>query len=408
MFAGHITTDGVTACVHFDRQSCGPDSECVTKKARGKGRKKAKRMADDRDRFANARVRLLEHMDTLLPLLPPDQGGGATTPPWFIKPCDMQLDKVWCVDDDGCAWQVPLNDSLRIVGIDPGSGTHLFTAVDHLHGRSGSQSCGAHCIKFASNQYRSACGMTKHAAWHRGMLSRSGFAQLQSQVRRVRGVANVTELARHASDKVRLMEQGKALYGSMPARRWTLRLHCLQRKQFHRMAQLFVYGITTVRGKWLAAQPRRTAPVAKPSMCVVGLGNASVGWNSPISRKHTAPVVSFYDFMQREYAARDDCVWVVHVDEHKTSQVCSRCWLHVKRGRQQGMKQMAVGPKHGDKSSCWKLKRCVSGQDCCSNLVVDRDVNAARNMTTVLLQKLFEGHVDEDQQQQLLTAFKRE
>jgi hypothetical protein len=450
-FAGHITTDGVTACVHFDRQSDVPDSECITQKRGGKGGKRAARRAADKARFEKARACLLEHVNTILPLLPPggvglsesdsegemtdsegevadaegevtdseggvsdsegemtDSEGEVVTPAWFIKPCDMQLDTLFCVNDSGTVVQpVPIHDTLRIVGIDPGSGTHLFTAVDALHGRSGSQSHGAHCIKVAANQYRSACGMTKHAAWYRGMLRRSGFAQLESQVHQVRGVANVAELALHASHKVCLLDRGKELHGSFTARQWALRVHCLQRRQFHRMAQLFTRGVTTVRGKWLTEQPRRIPDVAKPSMCVVGLGNASVGWNSPISRKHTAPVVSFYDFMQREYAARDDHVWVVHVDEYRTSQVCSRCWLHVKRRGVDGMKQMAVGPKDGDKSPCWKLKKCVSGQGCCRNLVVDRDVNAARNMTAVLLQHLFEGHVDEEQQQQLNACFLR-
>jgi hypothetical protein len=39
---------------------------------------------------------------------------------------------------------------------------------------------------------------------------------------------------------------------------------------------------------------------------------------------------------------------------------------------------------------------------------VDRDVNAARNITAVLLKQLFEGHVDEEQQQCLNQAFSRQ
>ena len=64
------------------------------------------------------------------------------------------------------------------------------------------------------------------------------------------------------------------------------------------------------------------------------------------------------------------------------------------------MQQVRIGAK----SPCWKLKTCVSGKDCCPNLVVDRDVNAARNITALLLQQLFEGHVDEEQQQWLNQA----
>jgi hypothetical protein len=293
---------------------------------------------------------------------------------------------------------------MRIVGVAPGCGTHIFTAVDAFHGRSGSHSPeNEHCIKIASNHYRSACGFKQHTAWLNGLLHRPGFDRMQSKISQIKGCASASALQLHVLHMVGLMEQGKALYGGLTARRWHLRVHCLQRKQFHRMAQLFVHGHTTVQGRWLSARPCTILPLPKPSVSVVGLGNASAGWGSAISRKQAAPVVSFFDFMQREYAARKDNVFVMHVDEFKTSQVCSRCWRHAPP---KGMKQARVGPA-GAKSSCWKLKKCVSGQECCQNLVVDRDVNAARNITEVLLKQLFEGHVDEEQQQCLNQAFSR-
>jgi hypothetical protein len=100
-------------------------------------------------------------------------------------------------------------------------------------------------------------------------------------------------------------------------------------------------------------------------------------------------LVSFCDFMQRVYSAGNDNVFVVNEDKFRTSQVCSRCWRHA---QPRGMQQVPAVPctwgakAAGAKSPCWKLKTCVSGHDCRNNLVVDRDVNAARNITAVLLE----------------------
>jgi hypothetical protein len=240
--------------------------------------------------------------------------------------------------------------------------------------------------------------MTKQTRWLQGRLRRSGFGDQQRNIQPIPGLAGLQHLGVHCNDKVALMPQGKAVHGSHAARQWRLRRHCLQRREFHRLAQQFLYGAATVRGKWLSAQPRGPV-VDKPSLAVLGMGNASTGHNSPISGRQMAPVVSLCDFVRREYAAGNSSVFLVMVDEWRTSKVCSRCW------RPQ-LQQYRVGPR-GAKEQCWKLKHCHHRRlPRCPRHVVDRDVNAARNITALLVHQLYEGHVDE-RQQQMLGVFRR-
>jgi hypothetical protein len=120
--------------------------------------------------------------------------------------------------------------------------------------------------------------MESQGEWLHGLLHRHGFDKLQSQMRPVRWTANMSQLQLHALHKVMLMDQGKDLYGRLTARRWHLRVHCLQRRQFHRMAQMSVNGHTTVKGRWLSARPRAILPVPTPSVRVCrGAGQRQCG-----------------------------------------------------------------------------------------------------------------------------------
>lgn len=174
--------------------------------------------------LARAGTCVCEHVTCLLPFREPDLeqshgmeplpdlDEGDIYPQWFVKPCDMRLDELWCIDDDGEAWVCPVGDTMRIVGVAPGCGTHIFTAVDAFHGRSGSHSPeNEHCIKIASNHYRSACGFKQHTAWLNGLLHRPGFDRMQSKISQIKGCASASALQLHVLHMVGLMEQGKAL-----------------------------------------------------------------------------------------------------------------------------------------------------------------------------------------------------
>ena len=221
-------------------------------------------------------------------------------------------------------WLVPKGHRVvRVVAIDPGC-THIFTAVDALHGSDGSRGSSSSVIKVHHRQYRSACGFTAFELWLNKLLRRNRDTRnAVSAIPVGRGVGLAAYCA-HTRASLDVLLAAKRLYGGKAAQRWALRKHCLQQRQFDRMAQLFSWGFTTVRGRRLVRLPKPPCP-PKPFMSVTGLGDASVGHKGIVSRRQGCPAKGFAHFYRRRYSSSR--VHFVMVDEFRTSisKVCSRC-----------------------------------------------------------------------------------
>ena len=201
----------------------------------------------------------------------------------------------------------------------------------------------------------------------------------------------------------------------------------------HRICQGLAFGATGVKGRWSVHDRRWHSVVAAggvpsreavPPVAIVGLGNASAGWGSCISRPISAPVSALTDFFRREYCSSGGVQRGVHrgavgqwrcsmhlvsVDEYRSSQTCSRCF------------NLASLTQHHTRVH--KLKQCAQrGQlqggptrqpDQCHNLnprplIVDRDINAARVLTARAVYDLFPGWMlDRQQREQLESCLMR-
>ena len=153
----------------------------------------------------------------------------------------------------------------------------------------------------------------------------------------------------------------------------------------HRFAQLLLWGYSSVHGVWhehnedreeVGGLPPRMKtwrqwhrPLGhRPEFSALGLGAASCGAGSPISRSFGgAPVKEFASFIRAQYANQYPVLFLL-LDEHKTSQGCSACW---------------AGELEAD-DGAYARKRCPG---CGARW--HRDVNAARNLLAVLLCREF-------------------
>jgi hypothetical protein len=300
--------------------------------------------------------------------------------------------------------------------VDPGT-NDLFVAVSANHGVRGDGEDGGDgaVYKLHNAQYLRASGFAKHQRW----LERhsAGFKSAERLLARTgsQHTCCIDSFLEYVVCAVQLMANGKAVYGCVAARRWDLRVHRLHQKEMHRISQCLAFCGTGVKGRWSVYdrtwRPAAAGGVASkdaiPQVAIVGLGDASAGWGSIISRKISAPVAALTSFFRREYSSSGGVergmhgafkggrcsMHILRVSEHRSSQTCSRCFHE---------KPMV---KHG----VFKLKRCdqtaLQGghtrqqqQQHAAGLVLNRDVNAARCLTARTVYDLFPGWMIDRQQ----------
>ena len=149
-----------------------------------------------------------------------------------------------------------------------------------------------------------------------------------------------------------------------------------------------------------------------PPVAIVGLGNASAGWNSVISRSISAPRVALTDLFRREYTSSGGVQRGVHrpdgsrcsmhlisVDEHRSSRTCSRCFHteNLSQMQQHKLKCCRQGTLLGGPNRQPQQQHNVG-------LVLDRDVNAARVITARTVHELWPRWMQDLGQQQQLRA----
>jgi hypothetical protein len=317
----------------------------------------------------------------------------------------------------------------RFIGVDPGIIAYFF-GVDWGHGVSG---CGkaAHtngegrdeacpdCPVGATAQSprgspSSACaadgrrGVVKDGgAFHREACGTAAHSRQQQQRRNAPGpdgapsVSSVfntvtaysvmfNDSGADARDRYRSRcavwadPHARSVFTSMWERRWRLRKFALTQQHFHRLVQLLLWGFFTVKGVY--SKHADPPLLEKPAVAIIGLGDASAGHGGCISRKGHAPTKKLQAFIVDHYYGAElgsgqTHVCLLMIDEWRTSQVCSRC----------GNRSLT---KFGGVN---KLLACGS-DSCCAKpnspdkkppLVMDRDLNAGRNILMVMMAQLF-------------------
>lgn len=160
-----------------------------------------------------------------------------------------------------------------------------------------------------------------------------------------------------------------------------------------------------------------------PPVAIVGLGNASAGHGSIISRRISASVASFTSFFRREYTSgpvtrrglgtnlsdpASGCrMYLVSVDEYNTSQTCSRCFvrgLREARINGQGVYSLKVCP-HGAVPQGGS--RQPQQQHVGVELFLDRDRCAARMIVTKLMFLVFPPWMVDNEHRQQAAVFHR-
>jgi hypothetical protein len=173
----------------------------------------------------------------------------------------------------------------------------------------------------------------------------------------------------------------------------------LQDRQLHKMCQCLALGHTGVQGRrWQKpAGCNRGPPVRRPSVAVVCMGDASVGWGGPGSRCISAPVSKLKDFLGSSMVQHT--AWLVVDPLTCTGCLCTstgpvrhmftllQCtWAEtIRQGPFQAQTVCAGG---GSTSAPERLQAqlhdvvvAVDGQRQHVPLVLYRDVNAARVLT---------------------------
>jgi hypothetical protein len=165
--------------------------------------------------------------------------------------------------------------------------------------------------------------------------------------------------------------------GSLAARREKFRVHRARERHFHRLTQQLAWGFTTVKSQWRNKGPsRRTSTRAnRPTLSIIGFGDASIGHGSPLSRKSgCGPSRAFKRFVHANYKS----VCFLRVDEFRTSKVCTSCWECDKTNL------VVAG------SRLHKIQACKRHG---KTLIVDRDASASVAIMAVLLGMIFEKQV---------------
>ena len=253
--------------------------------------------------------------------------------------------------------------------------------------------------------YRHACGTTAHKA---------------HQERRMRGPVQ-SALARVPAHALAPQGAQAWLQGKLVARQavhaclggtWEAEARFSKfvnkKKEFHRIAQGMSWGFHTVQSRFSHAldgdvrwshHVQHTLGRCKPWGCIVGFGDASTGQGGCISRPQTAHVVSLCGFLRREYCgARRHNMCLVMIDEHMTSQVCSDCLCT-------GVKRVRMGEGRGRGKPVECTARCAERG---GRKIMDRDINAARNMLRILLALLMGLDPTRELHEQLRAVFSRQ
>lgn len=310
-----------------------------------------------------------------------------------------------------------------MTGVDPGCG-ELFVGVTANNGVKGNGKDGGDGFRYIlhQRQHWGACGFTAFKRWQEGRAKRLGFKWVETNVLARAGskyTGSLDSFNAYVDAALSYLIPGKVCYASVQARQGRLRVHMLQQKQMHRVAQCLAVGFTGVKGKWSKFDGhwrsgfgggRSSSSFKLPPVAIVALGNASAGWGSSLSRNGSAPVASLTDFLRREYSTAGVTVRGLHlpaggrcsmhlisVDEFRSSQTCSRCFqLKLQNARIGGVKQHKVlyceqGVLPAEAIHPAGSRQPEQCHDACAGgrLYVNRDVNAARNLTALALFMLF-------------------
>lgn len=320
----------------------------------------------------------------------------------------------------------PLSQLARVTGVDPGC-THLFVGTTANHGvRCDGRDGGDGAVyKLHAALYKQACGFSRHSTWLQGHLLRCGFKQVEQSLAghgSHKHTGSWATFKQYITAVLPHLSAGKAAYGCVRARHWRLRVHVLQQKQMHRICQGLAFGATGVKGRWSRFDSWHSVvgpggvgtKSAIPPVAIVGLGNASAGWNSIISRPISAPRVALTSLFRREYTSsggvqrgvhRQDgsrcSMHLISVDEHRSSQTCSRCFHtnNLSQLQQHKLKCCRQGTLLGGPNRQPQQQHNVSPA-----LVLDRDVNAARVITARSVHELWPRWMHDPGQQQQLQA----
>jgi hypothetical protein len=283
----------------------------------------------------------------------------------------------------------------------------------------------APAVRVSLQAHRDACGLNAYTRWRQHGERKQ---QLDSCSKRLSQLppdscSSVQAAYEHANACINafLHADGTTpaaadVFSSKGERQWRFRRHMLQQRQTERVVQEMLFGGTAVNGRF----NKQHAKVKRPKVVVFGVGNAGHGWqgitpwqHSAISRRGTPPTRKLIDYIRRCYPE----VCLIVVDEFRTSKVCSRCG-------QLSLEAYEVGPDNAPH----KLRAChgscqqggASGaaqqeqeeeQQKKKPLVLDRDINAARNIMMVLLAEMLRHAgvtVDADDEKRLTSVFTRQ
>ena len=116
----------------------------------------------------------------------------------------------------------------------------------------------------------------------------------------------------------------------------------------------------------------------------MGYGNLAMSSSSIISRK-SAPVMELRKYLETHMRGEVDRF--VHINEYRTSKMCHACAKETKQLDKEDYKEKSTFPfvpKSPLHTSVYSVLRCNNG----CGIIVDRDVNAAKNILHLLERQL--------------------
>jgi Bone sialoprotein II (BSP-II) len=233
---------------------------------------------------------------------------------------------------------------LRITGVDPGCGAHLFHATVVGMGplgctRQPEVPPGRFVVKVSTDNHRTARGLRRqrrdlqqrqqrhHSALQTQQATLTG---MPTNVRQPRVLTPQACAARSATGMGAMAD----VYACRAHRTGQLRVHIMTAREYDRVCQQLAFGESTAKGKWARRFERvlrssktkhllrrAIANKAMPLVSVVGMGDAAAGHGSSVPRPHTAPVARILELLTSRYHN----VYIMLIDEHRTSKTCSRC-----------------------------------------------------------------------------------
>jgi hypothetical protein len=372
-FAGHISTDGVTACIAVHRRTR------EARKERGKPKKRADATKEARERAAaDARARVAR----------------AVAPGRRAAGLDVTDAAAWGWLRQAGAGVGDGPTGVRLVAIDFGA-RNFMTAVTSDATWSGAAAADdqpasagaglkARMHRESTKGWRDAAGMGKaqrvRAAAQRRADPRGELAAAVSSVPAAAALGSAEFEARTAAFLAAHEAAGRRLYGTVLHRQKKLHVHCASEREMHRTARELCGDARRVRGRWSRGAARRdpaAGAAAPPALTVVGYGADFVRPGSPISRPGGGPPIRrFLKFCAANYSQQ---IALVELDEFRTSKICTGCW----RLDNKGPFTQTTAPVDS-----YQLLAC-NGAPHHKPLVVQRDASAALALMARLLQVLF-------------------